>query len=380
MLNHLLESVHGFGLRFAIRVRAVGTSIHCRVWIVAVSMACLLVGSPTAALFAADDEVPTPTKRSEEKPKEADPFSLEADLEKEAGTKNANGNRNSPAAGKTGDGDEMAADLDEDTGDEAFGDPTGTIFDQLDRTVRRMRSAARDLEPMRPVKPGDKNQSRALRDLDELIRQIEDAMKNPPSGGGGGEDQPPPDGDSSENSDSSPSGGQPPGGGKSGKQSTRGGGKSGAGDSKPGTSGTSGNPQSGKKKLKLRTRQQPGGTEIAAGGGQRRQGNAGRPQEPMGGQDNKEPGDSQTGTRQGQAEKPEDPLKDRVVKDVWGHLPPHLRDQLLNVYGEKYLPKYEELVRKYYEVLAEQSRGKSASSGRPVTKPGSKGPAAAAPR
>jgi len=45
-----------------------------------------------------------------------------------------------------------------------------------------------------------------------------------------------------------------------------------------------------------------------------------------------------------------------VVKDVWGHLPPQLREELLNVYSEKYLPKYEEQVRRYYEALAEKNR------------------------
>lgn len=46
----------------------------------------------------------------------------------------------------------------------------------------------------------------------------------------------------------------------------------------------------------------------------------------------------------------------RLTKDVWGHLPPNLRQQLLNVYSEKHLPQYEELIRAYYEALAEQSR------------------------
>lgn len=48
--------------------------------------------------------------------------------------------------------------------------------------------------------------------------------------------------------------------------------------------------------------------------------------------------------------------REDLVKDVWGHLPPSLRQELLNVYSEKYLPKYEDLVRRYFEALAEQGR------------------------
>ena len=45
----------------------------------------------------------------------------------------------------------------------------------------------------------------------------------------------------------------------------------------------------------------------------------------------------------------------QAVKDV-GHLPPHIREAMLNSVSEKYLPKYEDLVKKYYEDLAEKSR------------------------
>jgi len=41
-----------------------------------------------------------------------------------------------------------------------------------------------------------------------------------------------------------------------------------------------------------------------------------------------------------------------VVRDAWGHLPQRLRDQLLNVSSDKYLPKYDGLVRDYFESLA----------------------------
>lgn len=308
----------------------------------------------------ADDDPPAPKRDDASKPAaDADPVSLEAELEKDRAERKPPGKGGKPATdGASDDSGEMSTD--EDDSDDTFGDPTGTIFDQLDRTVRRMRSAAREIAPSE--KPtGNKSQSRALRDLDELIRQIEDALQSPPQGGGGGADEPPPEGESTDQDKSSQ-------GASSQDQSTQGksGGKS-TGSNRPGgqkNGGTgsrggkeqAGGSEGGKKKLKLRPQAKPGGTQIAHGGAGKSQQQPGAPQGPMPGQDNKEPGDSQAGTREGKAEKPEDPLKERVVKDVWGHLPPHLRDQLLNVYGEKYLPKYEDLVRRYYEVLAEQSR------------------------
>jgi hypothetical protein len=45
----------------------------------------------------------------------------------------------------------------------------------------------------------------------------------------------------------------------------------------------------------------------------------------------------------------------QMIKDVWGHLPPHVREAMLNSVSEKYLPKYEDLVKKYYETLAQKT-------------------------
>lgn len=44
------------------------------------------------------------------------------------------------------------------------------------------------------------------------------------------------------------------------------------------------------------------------------------------------------------------------VKDAWGHLPPAMRQRLLNIYTEKFLPQYEDQVRRYYEALAEKKK------------------------
>jgi len=55
----------------------------------------------------------------------------------------------------------------------------------------------------------------------------------------------------------------------------------------------------------------------------------------------------------------DDDRRQKMIKDVWGHLPPHLREAMLNSFSEKYLPEYEELVKRYYEALAEKNRKRS---------------------
>jgi len=46
--------------------------------------------------------------------------------------------------------------------------------------------------------------------------------------------------------------------------------------------------------------------------------------------------------------------RNQLINEIWGHLPPALRQRLLNIREEKYLPKYGDLVRQYFEALAEQ--------------------------
>ena len=54
-----------------------------------------------------------------------------------------------------------------------------------------------------------------------------------------------------------------------------------------------------------------------------------------------------------------------LIDEVWGHLPPVMRERLLNVGGEKLLPKYEDMIRRYYESLAEPVRAGSRRSAKP---------------
>ena len=42
-----------------------------------------------------------------------------------------------------------------------------------------------------------------------------------------------------------------------------------------------------------------------------------------------------------------------LIKEIWGHLPPTVREQMLKSYGERFLPEYEELIIEYFKRLAE---------------------------
>jgi hypothetical protein len=52
------------------------------------------------------------------------------------------------------------------------------------------------------------------------------------------------------------------------------------------------------------------------------------------------------------AAKPSLPIDDAVVKEVWGHLPDKLRQQVSQYYKEQFMPKYSELLKQYYSSLA----------------------------
>jgi len=66
--------------------------------------------------------------------------------------------------------------------------------------------------------------------------------------------------------------------------------------------------------------------------------------------------DSQERSDAARAKAADEARRAQLIKDVWGHLPPHLREAMQSAFSEKYLPKYEDLVKSYYEALAEKNR------------------------
>ena len=75
-------------------------------------------------------------------------------------------------------------------------------------------------------------------------------------------------------------------------------------------------------------------------------------------QNQKQPGDSGTGARVGETNSPELLRQRRMLEEVWGHLPPAVRERMQNVIGEKYLPKYDEMIRRYFKSLAEDEKSR----------------------
>jgi len=45
--------------------------------------------------------------------------------------------------------------------------------------------------------------------------------------------------------------------------------------------------------------------------------------------------------------------RDRLMKEVWGRLPPRIRQKLLNASDEQYLPEYEDRIREYFRRLSQ---------------------------
>jgi hypothetical protein len=73
------------------------------------------------------------------------------------------------------------------------------------------------------------------------------------------------------------------------------------------------------------------------------------------------PGNTPASTGGGGSQSPPGP-KDRnadLYKDVWGHLPESLRAEM-NAYSnpQPFMPRYDDLIKKYYRTIAEQGRRK----------------------
>lgn len=105
-------------------------------------------------------------------------------------------------------------------------------------------------------------------------------------------------------------------------------------------------PQSGSQPESQEAPQEQAGADSSAGSGQQPQaGKAGESSE----QNLREARERATALARRRA----------LVDEVWGHLPPTMRERLLNIQGEKLLPEYEDLIRRYYESLAEPDRKRS---------------------
>lgn len=188
-----------------------------------------------------------------------------------------------------------------------------------DRAVEQMRRAEQDLEADKTGEATQDAQRKAVKNLDELIKRLK--QQNSSS--------------SSSSSSSSTSSSSSSSSSKSRSFSSR--------------------------SRKQQRQQQRQGQQPSEGSSGQQGSDPQAGQSPPGGEPG--PGGKQPSDNQGNPEKPdgkpnspnEEERRKKLETDVWGHLPPALREQLLNTYGGRTLPKYEELVKQFYESLTEQS-------------------------
>lgn len=190
----------------------------------------------------------------------------------------------------------------------ALRDPTAEVpatqpapaAEQLTKIVESMRNIEARLKDRETGDETQTAQQNVIDQLDKLLNMPPDS--SPPSGSGGGS--------SNNNSSSSKSGG-----GKSRQQNSQ--------------------SQQNKTKGADPNQMQP------------------KPAGQQGNKDRKNADDAEERTGPSRAATTPAAKRERLKVDVWGHLPEKLREQLLNSYGERMLPQYEEAVRRFYDQLAD---------------------------
>jgi len=158
-----------------------------------------------------------------------------------------------------------------------------------------------------------------LKDIDKLI----DQQDNPPSSGGADSQN------KDKNTDMNPKGGKDPKGG----MQPMGGNQQASSGRKPRQGEKGGQPPMQPGKEQPSSKQEKGMTKADT--------KMGGPKGPAGG-----------APKGKTVPKPSLPIDDAVVKEVWGHLPDKLRQQVSQYYKEQFMPKYSELLKQYYSSLA----------------------------
>jgi hypothetical protein len=205
-------------------------------------------------------------------------------------------------------------------------DPTDEAAKLREKIAEEMRAAEKKLKDRDPGRDTRQLQDEALQNIDKLI----DLARKPPPPQ---QQQQPMDG-------SLP----PMGGDQQQQQSDR---------SQP-QPGTQQRPQSGRERRERREQRRRQVEQQARGGGQRQQSQPQQGDQKGGGQS---PGDSKQSGMGGIGSRRADQMAD-IVKDIWGHLPETLRQEVDHYYRDRFMPRYRDLVQEYYMRLAERERGR----------------------
>jgi hypothetical protein len=250
--------------------------------------------------------------------------------------------------------------------DEAKTDPKSSAGEELDvhKTAERIAENAQKAgDRLKEKDPGEdtrKIQQEIVKDIDSLIKKAQqpppppmssDMNPMPPM-------MPPPMGGAQQKS---PMGGIG-GGGQQSKSPM--GGMGGSPQPKSGGGGAGGS-ESQQGRRPRRDRKPRGDGPIGMGDPVAKEGAGGMNPMPVrpepkngetGGKNDRPAGDG-SGDRFGKAspKRKDEKLAD-LYKDVWGHLPDRLRQEMDLYYREKFMPRYSELLRQYYAALAEQKR------------------------
>jgi hypothetical protein len=218
--------------------------------------------------------------------------------------------------------------------------PQDKIKEILSRLDDNFGKASERLDKKDPGQDTRKIQDDIIKDLDELIKQQQNG------GGGGGANQ----------QCNNPSGG--------GGQGQQGGSSSSQQQQQASSQQKSGGGQQGKQKSPQSLsdeQRKPGGSQgqekkedgLAKKGGGKEE-KEGKDQQAKGEGEKKSKGSGNGGGGDANA-KEKNTIAD-LYKDVWGHLPAHERPKM-DVYSrERFMPRYEDLLRQYYRTIAEQGR------------------------
>ena len=199
----------------------------------------------------------------------------------------------------------------------------------LERLTKNSKKAEQRLAESDASEPTRKIQQDVLNDIDELIKRLK---------------QPPPPSDQSQSSSSSSSS-------SSQQQQPK--------------SGASGGGMSRQEQRERRRQQQAKNSR----GGQSPMPKSGDPKgqqpmpKPMDGSAQNDPKEGKAGQTAGKpnAKSPKDKdemMRADLYKDIWGHLPEKMRLEMDSYFKERFMPRYNELLKQYYSTIAEQNKKK----------------------
>jgi len=195
-----------------------------------------------------------------------------------------------------------------------------------ERIVQAAKDAGKRLAQQDPGTQTQRVQKDVVAGIDALIKRAQ----NPPP-----QDKSNSSPDESNSNQNRPTGNSAQGGGSTGQQ-------------RPGTGQQ---PGAGRMERKLRRERSAPGANPASGTG-----NSGGAPMPRTEYENTASRQPQGGAPPSACSKESTGKVADVYKDVWGHLPERLRQEMDLYYREQFMPRYQELLRQYYSSLAERKR------------------------